>query len=62
MPSIGARCHELRIRDQEHNWRLIYRVDSDAILVVDLFAKKTRQTPREVIDVCKTRLKNYDNR
>src|SRR5262249_53875916 len=60
MPSIGARCHELRIRDAEHNWRIIYRIDADAILILDVFAKTTRQTPRSVIDTCKRRLSQYD--
>jgi hypothetical protein len=32
MPSIGARCHELRIRDAQNNWRIIYRTDKDAII------------------------------
>jgi DNA-binding transcriptional regulator YiaG len=27
--SIGPRCHELRIRDVTHNWRVIYRIDTD---------------------------------
>lgn len=60
MPSIGPRCGELRIRDEGHNWRIIYRVDPDAVLVVDVFAKKTRQTPREVIVRCRKRLAEYD--
>ena len=41
MPAIGSRCHELRIRDQDQNWRVIYRIDPDAIVIVDVFAKKT---------------------
>lgn len=31
-------------------WRIIYRVDSDAVVVADVFAKKTRSTPKHVID------------
>jgi phage-related protein len=62
MPSIGARVHELRIRDGEHNWRIIYRIDGDRILIVDVFAKKTRATPKSVINACKARLKRYDDR
>jgi phage-related protein len=27
MTAIGARCHELRVRDESHNWRLFYRLD-----------------------------------
>jgi phage-related protein len=61
MPSIGAHVHELRIRDEEHYWRIIYRIDDDAILVVAVFAKTTRQTPRRIINVCKKRLRDYDN-
>ena len=33
MPGIGARCHELRVRDEGQNWRIIYRIDSDAIVI-----------------------------
>jgi phage-related protein len=57
---IGARCHELRIRDESHNWRIIYRLDEDAIVIVDVFPKTTRKTPKRVIDTCKRRLKLYD--
>jgi phage-related protein len=47
MPSFGPRVHELRIRDEGHNWRVIYRIDADAILVVVVFAKSTRATRDE---------------
>jgi len=60
MPSIGAGCHELRIRDANQNWRIIYRIDSDAIVIVDVFAKKTGRTPKAVIDRRKARLKAYN--
>jgi len=60
MPSIGNRCHELRVRDESVNWRLIYRVDPDAIVLLDVFAKKTGKTPATVIRSCKLRLKRYD--
>lgn len=60
MTSIGPRCQELRIRDAEHNWRLIYRADSDAVVLLDVFAKKTQATPPQVIDACKRRLRLYD--
>ncbi|MGB8694439.1 MAG: type II toxin-antitoxin system RelE/ParE family toxin [Steroidobacteraceae bacterium] len=60
MPSIGARCHELRINDKANSWRLIYRIDADAIVIADVFAKKTAQTPKPVIETCRQRLKEYD--
>ncbi len=60
MPSIGTHCYELRIRDADKNWRLIYRIDDDAILIVEVFNKTTRATPKNVIEVCKKRLIKYD--
>jgi phage-related protein len=60
MPSIGSRCHELRIRDEGQNWRIIYRLDRDAIVIADVFAKTTRQTPKHVIQICQRRLRIYD--
>ena len=60
MPVIGPRSHELRIPDQDVTWRIMYRVDSDAVIVAEVFAKKTQATPQQVIDVCKKRLRGYD--
>ena len=60
MPSIGARCHELRINDENLTWRIVYRIDSDAIVVLDVFEKKTSRTPKGVINTCKYRLKVYN--
>ena len=61
MPSIGSRCHELRINDESATWRIVYRLDADAIVVLEVFSKKSRATPKAVIDACKRRLKDYDN-
>ena len=60
MPSIGKRCHELRIVDEDATWRIIYRIDKDAIVIAEVFAKKTQKTPRSVIDTCKKRYMVYD--
>lgn len=60
IPGIGNHCHELRIRDVEKNWRIIYRIDDDAILIVEIFGKTTRATPKKVIEICKKRLRKYD--
>lgn len=60
MPSIGPRCHELRINDEKATWRIVYRIDSDAIVIVDVFQKQTQQTPKQVIDTCKRRLRQFD--
>jgi phage-related protein len=62
LPSIGPRVHELRIRDAGHNWRIIYRIDADRVLILEVFAKTTRATPRQVIETCRARLRAYDDR
>ena len=60
MPSIGKRCHELRIQDQKEIWRIIYRTDSDAIVIGDVFKKKTQTTPKQAIEQSQTRMRRYD--
>jgi phage-related protein len=60
MPSIGRRCHELRIDDQNRTWRIVYRLDPFAVLILEVFEKKTRKTPSEVIENCKRRIQLYD--
>lgn len=61
MPSIGPHCHELRITDSDKIWRIVYRIDSDAIVIAEVFRKKSMTTPKAVIDVCKSRLRLYDD-
>jgi phage-related protein len=60
MPVIGPRCHELRINDEVGTFRIIYRADIDAVVVLDVFLKKTQHTPQSVIAACKLRLREYD--
>jgi phage-related protein len=59
--SIGKRCHELRIDDNRVAWRIVYRVDSDAVVIAEVFNKKTEKTPQHVIENCIRRLREYDN-
>ena len=59
MPAIGRRCHELRIQDKTATWRIVYRVDPDAVVILEVFAKKTPATPKQVIESCKKRRRQY---
>ena len=59
MPTIGGGCHELRIVDQDATWRIVYYVDRDAVVILDVFSKKTKETPKNVIETCKGRLRAY---
>ena len=60
MPSIGRRCYELRVRDEQRNWRVVYRIDEDVMVIVEVFAKKSSATPKETIETWRARLKAYD--
>jgi phage-related protein len=60
MPRIGPRCHELRIVDDDKSWRIIYRIDADAVVVAEVFRKTTAATPLHIINACKHRFRVYD--
>jgi phage-related protein len=60
MPVISPRCHELRVQDQDKSWRIIYRIEADAIVILEVFRKTTQQTPARVIEECKRRLRQYE--
>ena len=59
MPSVGAGCHELRIVDGYVNWRIMYYIAADAIVILDVFRKKTDATPKAVIANCQRRLADF---
>ncbi len=60
MPGIGARCHELRVVDAGKTWRIVYRLDRDAVVIADVFQKTTKQTPVRIVRDCQRRLAQYD--
>ncbi len=59
MPSIGAGCHELRIVDTKANWRIMYYIAADAVVILDVFKKQTEATPKAVIAACQRRLGEF---
>ena len=61
MTTIGKSCHELRITDETKIWRIIYRIDPDAIVIIEVFEKRTAKTPKTIIESCKKRLGRYDD-
>jgi phage-related protein len=61
MPNVSGRCHELRVGDANVTWRIVYRIDADAIVIAEVFGKKSRTTPQSVIESCRKRLKEYDD-
>ena len=61
MPVIGPSCHELRINDAAATFRIIYRIDPDAVIILEVYSKKTMQMPKMIIEACKRRLRIYDH-
>ncbi len=61
MRDLGRGVYELRIPDAGDRWRLIFRIDDDAIVVVEVFKKKTGKTPNRYKNAARQRLRLYDN-
>jgi phage-related protein len=61
MPAIGRRCHELRVVHEKATWRIVYRSNPDAVVIAEVFNKKTARTPKAVIETGRRRLRDYDN-
>ena len=59
LPMIGKNVHELRVNDQNQTWRLIYHLAEDAVVILEVFSKKTNRTPQQVIRICQQRLSYY---
>ena len=59
MGVIGPNCHELRVVDEKVAWRILYVLMSDAVVILEVFEKKSRTTPKHVVDVAKRRLRKY---
>jgi phage-related protein len=57
MPSLETGCHELKVKDENHEWRIVYAVEPDAIVILEVFGKGSRRTPtssRRVDVVCES--------
>ena len=59
LPVIGKACHELRTIDKNKTWRIIYSIEVDAVVILEVFAKKTNKTPKRVIEISRQRLNLY---
>ena len=59
MANVGPGCHELRIVDGHVNWRIMYHIAADAVVILDVFRKKTETTPKTTIADCQRRLAEF---
>src|SRR5262245_36046809 len=62
LPNLGARVIELRIRDAaaQATWRIVCRIDADAVIVAHWFDKNDNKMPRRDVAAVLTRLARYD--
>jgi phage-related protein len=56
---IGRHCYEIRYKTAEHNWRVYFAVRSDIVVLV-VEDKKRDSILKSTIEVCKNRLRNYE--
>ena len=40
---------------------LVYRIDADVIVIAEVFSKKKGKTPKKIVEICKARLREYEN-
>jgi phage-related protein len=59
LPGIGRGCHELRFSDEGTSWWLVYAVETEAIVILDVFEKKTQKMPKHVLESCRDRLARF---
>ena len=59
MPSIAKGVHELRVNDKNLTWRIVCLIEPDAIVILDVFEKKTAATSKNIIATCKHRIQEY---
>lgn len=59
MPDIGKGVHELRIKKEGGQYRIVYFLKNKAGLIyfIHAFKKKTQATPKKNIELAKKRLK-----
>lgn len=62
MPSIGSSVVEIRLKDADGIYRVIYTAKfADVVYVLHAFTKKTQKTPQADINLAKSRLKALIN-
>jgi len=59
MPAVGGGCHELRLTAEGTEWRVFYHLDADVVLVLGVYQKAVKRTPKRWLTSCKGRLTLY---
>ena len=56
MPEVGWRCHELCVPDAYHTWRIVYALEPEAVVILDVFSRTTSTSPAAVVERCRWRM------
>jgi phage-related protein len=49
----------MRVNDETRAWRIVYYLDVDAVVILEVFSKTSRATPDAVMKSCRKRLRHY---
>jgi phage-related protein len=60
LADLCPKCYELRIKDRDKWYRIMVRIDSDAIVILGWFEKKSNRIPKKVLEACGKRMRDYD--
>jgi hypothetical protein len=60
LTSDAEHRHPLPRQDKDRTWRIVYRVDSDAVVIAEVFAKTSQATPKQVMETSRRRFRQYD--
>ena len=61
MRRVGKDCFELIVRTKHTSWRVIYRDDSDAVIVLAIYSLGQGRTSKRVVDTAKRRLEELSS-
>jgi phage-related protein len=45
--------------DEAKSWRIIYHLSDEAVVLLEVFAKKSGRTPQRILRTCQRRLASY---
>ena len=49
----------MRILDRDQTWRIVYHIAADAVVILEVFSKKTGATPKTVMTGARRRLQMF---
>jgi len=60
-PASDCAATRWEFMNANSTWRVVYRVDPDAVVIVEVFKETSPTTPQPVVEVSRKRLREYDD-